>query len=177
MVIIPETSTVPADFCPATLAEAWAGLVPLQTVTIPDDLGYNYGYYSGGVPDAADQDKPWIRLNADGSLDRVYTFFTGVWASPHPVPPDGATNLIQLYDGDATSLDTFDGGSAGAVTATTGPFWEIIADFGNRIPIGAGTTTALNANEAELTATAPTQDCRGVNFVKRSDRIYFTYPV
>ena len=48
----------------------------------------NYSLYNFGntVPAVEDQDRPWLRTNADGSPDRLYVYFNGKWVAPHPVP-------------------------------------------------------------------------------------------
>lgn len=44
----------------------------------------------------------------------------------------------RLFVGTQADLDTYDGGSAGAVTAISGPAWEIDTDFNGRSPMGVG---------------------------------------
>lgn len=95
---------------------------------------YNYG---NSEPVANDRDKPWRRLNVDGSPDRWYDYFNGQWVSPYEVPP--SSDERRLWVGIAVDLETYDGGSAGAVTATTGPFWEVDTDFAGKVIVGPGT--------------------------------------
>lgn len=116
---------------------------------------YNTFNYGNTPPAVADRDKPWLRTDASGTPDRWYVYYNGLWIWPHPIPPN--SGFVQMYDGDATALETEDGGSAGAVTDYTGPFWEIIADFNGRSPmgvgnvggVGTGTAIALDANIGE----------------------------
>lgn len=44
-----------------------------------------------------------------------------------------------MYEGSLASIETYDGGEAGAVTATTGPMWERVTQLDARFPIGPGT--------------------------------------
>lgn len=90
---------------------------------------------SSSTPAVSDQDKTWVRLNVDGSLDGVYTFFNGQWASPHPLQPGD----ILLWGGDISTIATKDGGAAGTVSQTTGPFWEELTDARGRSPMHPGT--------------------------------------
>lgn len=95
---------------------------------------YNYG---NSEPVANDRDKPWRRLNVDGSPDRWYDYFNGEWVAPYEVP--ASSDERRIWVGAAVDLESYDGGSAGAVTATTGPFWEVDTDFAQRVPLGVGT--------------------------------------
>jgi hypothetical protein len=166
---------LPEGFCPANQQEAWTGMQQTISGSIPGDLTvWNYGFFSGGVPDPADQDKPWFRLNGDLSPDGDYSFFNGVWAKAHWLQQDATANIITLYDGDATAIKTYDGGSDEAVTATSGPMWEIVAAWVDRIPKGAG-VLALNANSAVI-ASAATLEARGVNFIRRTARTHYRFP-
>jgi len=64
-----------------------------------------------------------------------YIFYNGLWVLRHPMPP----GAVIMWEGDITTLDTFDGGQAGAVTSTTGPFWEQVTEIAARFPIAPGT--------------------------------------
>lgn len=44
-----------------------------------------------------------------------------------------------MYEGSQASIETYDGGEAGTVTATTGPMWERVTQLDARFPIGPGT--------------------------------------
>jgi len=104
--------------------------------------GYLPGAYNSFVigntaPAVEDQERPWIRLTADGFLDRMYYFSDGLWLAPHPIP---ASSLVRvLWAGTTSELQTYDGGEAGAISATTGPFWEVSTAFSGRVPLGVGT--------------------------------------
>lgn len=105
---------------------------------------FNFG---NNTPAAVDQDKPWLRLNSDGTIDRWYVFSSGLWLSPHYQCP----GQVILYEGTLASIDTFDGGEVAPVTATTGPFWERVTSMDARSPIGPGTLpsgTVINVGDA-----------------------------
>lgn len=87
-------------------------------------------------PDADERGKVWFRL-VSGRLERVYKYVGGAWRSPHPVPASSNSRLIWV--GLAADVDTYDGGSVGAVSAFTGPMWEIDTAFAQRFPVGVGT--------------------------------------
>ena len=130
-----STDQVPASYCVTDIATDWPFLVQLLSGQIAGTANlYNFG---SSTPVAADEDKPWIRLNADGTPDRTYVFAQGAWLSKHSLP----TGSVMLYKGTEASLTTFDGGAAGTITATSGPMWAKISDMDGRVPLGPGTLT------------------------------------
>lgn len=126
------TASVPEAYCPTTLREAWPFLVALLGAEIPGLAFFNYG---NTTPSPDNQDKPWRRLNTNGTPDRWYDYVGGVWLARHPAAP----GTIIMYDGAEATIDTFDGGEAGTVSETTGPMWERVTALNARFPIGVGT--------------------------------------
>lgn len=103
------------------------------------------------APDPEDRDKAWIRLTAPGGepvSSRPLIWFGGQWVARHPYDPESPVRL--LWVGTLAELDTFDGGSAGAVSDIAGPFWEVDSNFAGRMPVGVGTvpdtTTAVTVD-------------------------------
>lgn len=101
-------------------------------------------------PDVEDRDKVWIRTVANApAFPLMWVFFNGAWIAKFPSA--ASSGIIVLYEGSAASVDTLDGGAAGAVTTDSGPFWEIVASMAGRVPIGVGTlqpsTTPLNLGD------------------------------
>lgn len=90
------------------------------------------------TPVPGDRDKVWFQLDGAGVLVRPYYFASGEWLAAHPDEPSSGKRI--LFVGDAANIDTLDGGEAGTVSDTTGPFWEIDTEFAARFPIGVGTT-------------------------------------
>lgn len=78
---------------------------------------------------------PWQKLDADGTPRERYIYANGAWLSLHPDPP----GAVWMYEGSEISLETWDGGESGAVSATTGPFWEVVTQMAAKFPIGPGT--------------------------------------
>ena len=97
------------------------------------------------TPSTDNQDRPWLRLNADGSPDRLYYFWQGQWCSLHQIPQ--SSSVRKIWVGTTGELETFDGGASGTVTDTTGPMWEEDTEMAARFPFGVGTT----ANETVIT--------------------------
>lgn len=125
-------ATLPTGFCALTNIQ-WQTLVGLLSGTIASEEGFiSVGQ---NEPDVNNRDYPWLKLNSDGSPDKLYFYWNGLWLSRHALPP-GAIIMSEL---DNTSIDTFDGGEAGAVTTISGPMWEVVTKLKGRSPMGAGT--------------------------------------
>lgn len=127
--------TLAPGYCPVTFQQFYNDMIALLTGSIPGTFTtVNYG---PGPIDPADQDKPWLRTGAGGEPDRLYFYFAGTWASLHPTPASGEER--RLWVGTTAALVTYDGGQVGAVTATSGPMWEVDTTFDGKVPVGVGT--------------------------------------
>jgi microcystin-dependent protein len=103
----------------------------------------NFGPDTPGVNDQA---YPWFRQGgADpGKPDGLYYYVGGKWVMQHPVPAGAGER--RFWFGESGALQTYDGGAAGTVTATTGPMWEIDANMQGRFPIGRESGKAWDLN-------------------------------
>lgn len=112
----------------------WQLLVSLLSVTSPDGSKIVIG---SDEPAPADRIYLWYRTNPDGTPrdGHLYRYIMGAWLSLHQLPP----GVVTIYRGTAASIDTFDGGEAGAITPTTGPFWARVTELNARFPLGLGT--------------------------------------
>lgn len=128
-----SSSAFPADACFGVSEADWNKLWPLLAANfVRAGLGLNVG---NDLPSPANEDKPWFRLNPDGTPDRIYTHTAGLWLARFFVDPP----FTFWHTGTELSIDTLHGGEAGAVTAYTGPFWQKVAGFEGRSPIVPGT--------------------------------------
>lgn len=134
MIQLPITSaTVPSPLDCVISNANWQALVGLLESTFPDDASiFNTG---NSEPTPARRVYPWFRTNADGTPDKWYRYSMGAWISLHPIAP----GTVVMYEGTEGSIDTFDGGEAGAVTSISGPMWEKVTSMNARFPIGPGT--------------------------------------
>lgn len=107
---------------------------------------FNFG---SSTPTVDNQAYPWLRTTGGGYFDKIYTFVNGVWASPHPTPANAPIAII--YFGSLASLETYDGGSVGAVTATTGPMWEVDPRLDGRFPMGVSAGHPLGDEDGSET--------------------------
>lgn len=94
-------------------------------------LANGRSYYNIGPTKPAPefQAYPWLNTN-----DNRWYVFNGVWRSPN----NYNTNERRLWVGDLTQLVTYDGGTAGTVSPTTGPMWIEATEFQGRSPMGVG---------------------------------------
>lgn len=140
-----------------------------MSVTAQGDF-FNFG---ADQPTVDNQDKPWIKTDASGNLIGIFTFASGAWTRPHPIPA-GPNGFVAMWAGDLADLDTFDGGTAGAVSATSGPFWTYLSDFDDKIPRGATATVPVNTNASQLASgSSATDQVRGIYFIQRTARVYY----
>ncbi len=145
--------STPITLLPGTLPEGycWPGGVggPQQynfdiVSLIQASLNQNFpGVYVGPTsdPPPADQrDRAWI--NTDNQ--KIYQYLNGAWRTKYKFINSTTSFLGLIWTGTLANLETFDGGSAGAVSDTTGPLWVAIAAFAGRVPISnpLATTTA-----------------------------------
>lgn len=142
---IPITSaTVPSPLDCVVSNENWQALVALLQSTFPEDASIFNTCNTEPAPSR--RAYPWFRCNADGTPDKWYRYSMGAWISLHPLPP----GAVIMYEGSEGSITTFDGGEAGAVTATSGPMWEKVTQLNARFPLGPGTlpsTTIVNVTD------------------------------
>lgn len=108
-------------------------LVAQLSSVVPGSLSY---VISDTAPGADDRDKLWVKTNS-GAPVRSYIWYGGAWVWPHEIPASDARRVI--FTGEAAAINTLDGGTAAAVTASSGPFWEIDEDLSGRFPLGVGT--------------------------------------
>jgi hypothetical protein len=128
-----STSDVPPSYCPSSIQVDWPFLVALLSAEL---AGANFTFnYGPDTPAPDDQDKPWFKTDANFLSERWYTFSSGAWVSLHPEAPGS----VKMYEGLEATIETYDGGEAGTVTATTGPMWEKVTALNGRFPLGPGT--------------------------------------
>ena len=82
----------------------------------------------------ADTDVVWLKLDTLLRPVRLYYYANGSWISKHTLE----SGHTMIWTGALPDFNTFDGGSAGAVTAYAGPMWEEVAALQAKMPIGVG---------------------------------------
>lgn len=147
VVIIPPS--FPNGYCPETWQEFANDFAADVLISLP-------GQFSGIIisetePAPEDRDKLWFRLlGPTGPLDYrgPFQFFNGQWVAPYRTPPNSSeTRWLRGTAGQTTQqiIDAYnveEGGEPGAVSGTTGPFWEEDTDMAGRSPMHPGAIPA-----------------------------------
>lgn len=69
-------------YCPDTYQELYERMFGLGSASI--EITGLVPIFGSTEPAAADRDKPWIKLNVDGSLDGIFVWFNGAWTAALP---------------------------------------------------------------------------------------------
>lgn len=132
--------TLPEGFCPTTEQDR-LNVYAASLVAIGQEATSLF-VVQAATP--AISDKVWVRLLADGSIDRIYKVVAGAWKSRHPVMV-GAT---LLWTGSQSAIATLDGGTAGTATIDTGPFWEEVTAAIGRTAVHPDPSRILLQNQS-----------------------------
>lgn len=129
------TGNFPEGYCPNSYQQLAIDIAHALSGYLPGNFtSFNIG---STEPTPENRDKPWLQLDAATCRPiRIYYWSgDGAWVSLHPDFP----GKVVMYEGLEADVETLDGGEAGAVTATTGPMWEIVTEMAARFPMGPGT--------------------------------------
>lgn len=136
-----SAANLPEGMCPPWLIPLWANtLAPSLSANLNGALNvFNYG---SSTPAPADQDKPWRRLNADGTPDKWYDYSGGGWIAPHALLP-GSRIIAPAALTTEAQIWAWDGGDGSNPATTppvgrTGAMWEVDPDLSAKFPLGAG---------------------------------------
>lgn len=92
------------------------------------------GVYVGDTtPPANQRNRIWFNT----LTQRLYQYVNGDWQRTYW--PSASSKQEWFWNDTPGALETYDGGSAGAVGDSTGPLWEIVSEFEGRVPVGVGT--------------------------------------
>lgn len=145
-----QVGNLPAGFCPTgpdALQQILNAFTQAVIWTMPGTFnGINFGPVRPG-PD--DTDKPWFRINLDGTPDGLYWYINGQWVRPNPMMP----GAIMLWDGALPDFTTFDGGDTNPIGYASGPMWAEVTNAQGRSPIHPGKSDAAHSLTTFLVAT------------------------
>lgn len=88
-----------------------------------------------GTTAPTDFDKAWLKLDSQLRPQALYYYNNGQWISKHPMAP----GQIVMWMSALPDFNTYDGGSAGAVSDASGPMWEEVTELRAKFPLGVGT--------------------------------------
>lgn len=138
---------LPAGYCPSSYQQLANDIVYGTTPQFLSSVGNTFFNTGASEPSADNRIYPW--LDDDGNW---WVYQGGKWARKHPIGPNDLDRRI--YVGTTTQLETYDGGSAGAITTYTGPMWEVDTAFDARFPVGVGTFASSGVVNVGLTSTS-----------------------
>jgi hypothetical protein len=126
--------TLPEGYCwpdnPQTFVNDTVGKAVAQFV----GSGFSVVLAQNTTPATADRDKLWFNTATTHLL--YWNSSLSSWVAAHPEEP--SSDKRALFVGLAADVDTLDDGASGAVSALSGPFWEIDTAFAGRSPMGPG---------------------------------------
>jgi hypothetical protein len=123
--------------CYPTTPDELFQLMAERLIGVFTSAGFGGIIISDTAPGASDRGKAWLST-VDGNIYRWWTEagFTG-WGRQHPVANDSGRRI--WWAAAEADLITEDGGSAGAVGAATGPFWERDTAYDGKFALQSGT--------------------------------------
>lgn len=165
--VILTPGMLPPGYCWTTPQQFNEDIINIASASLAQGLTpFNFG---PAKPSTSGQSYPWIRTDAFGNFDRVYTF-NGVWLSPHPIP--ASSQFRTIWVGNEADLWAIEDShstvnpQSSAPTDTTGSFWQVDHAFDFRIPIGVGTSA-----NTYLPATQPTAITVGQNLGEEKHKL------
>lgn len=167
-----QTGSLVPGVCFRTEQARLNAYTAMQFVTFPSN--FSRVIVSPSQPTVEEQSALWIQSDAFNNAVQQFLFSSqyGQWLWPH-IWPANDPRLV-LFTGTLGEMVLLDGGDAGAITATTGSFWSVDADFTDKLPIGAGTVPeGVDALKFDI-GTPAYPAVRGAYFIRRTARVYLT---
>lgn len=129
--------TFPDGYCPPSLQQFANDFASGSQISAPISL--DTLVISDTAP--TDHSKAWFKTSAGLPFAwpsppiYVWSGAYGCWVAANPSAP--STHRWEEFTG-AGDITTYEGGAVGAVTAITGPFWEIDTNYDGRSPMSPG---------------------------------------
>ncbi len=166
-----EVSPFPPGYCPASQQQFADDVADALQVFFPAE--FTPIIKSPNQPTVEQRGYTWNKVDASTGMSVGYfewSVVIGAWAKNHwnggVVPFDER----RLFVGSALDAETYDGGSPGTVSSSTGPFWEIDHDLDNRIVIGAATVPVGTSANTQVGADGAKTEVWGMFYLKPTGR-------
>jgi len=144
-----QAGNLPQGYCPASLQDLLNNFSKVQTVTFQQSGGSTNGFLQVGTAKPSDTSNPWQQLDSLGRPVRIYVFAQGAWLSLHPLVP----GFTMIWTGALPDFTIFDGGDSNALSAISGPMWEVVSSLQDNFPVGAGGAYGVGATGGEAAHT------------------------
>lgn len=169
-----EVSPFPPGYCPASQQQFADDIAAALEVFFPGE--FSLTIKSPNQPTVEQRTMTWNKTDASTGQSLGYfewNIVVGQWTKEH-WPNGTPTYERRIFVGTLTQLETYDGGEAGTVSQSTGPFWERDTAFSDKWPLGVGTTIAAPLGTLSVfdDAVPGAPDAIGVYIVKPTARIW-----
>lgn len=168
-------SPFPVGFCPSSNQALADAIAASLEVFLPNEFAF--AIKSSSQPTVEQRDRIWAKV--DDSTGVVIGFYTwnlvvGAWVKNHWPLGVIPTNERRIFVGSLTALETYDGGEAGTVSQSTGPFWTRDTAFSDLWPLGVGAliTAPLGTLAVFDDAVPGVPNAIGVYFIKPTARLW-----
>ena len=138
---------LPLTYCPSNYQQLANDIISGTQATFNSAIGNSFFNFGPTTPALNNQVYPWLDENGNW-----WVFSSGYWLRQNSVAAGGSERRI--YVGNTTDLQTYDGGTVGAVSNWTGPMWEVDTAFEARFPVGVGTFAASGVVNVNGTTTS-----------------------
>lgn len=170
-----EVSPFPPGYCPASQQQFANDIADAIEVFFPGEFALTI--QSPNQPTVEQRSMIWAKTDAStGVIVGFYTWniVVGQWTRNHWPLGVIPTYERRIFVGTLTQLETYDGGSAGTVSQSTGPFWERDTAFTDMWPIGVGTEVTAPLATADIFDDSTPDDPKaiGVYFIKPTARLW-----
>lgn len=129
-----QPGTLPPPACFTTWQQFYDAMLSVTSWYVPGKFNsFNYGH---DTPAPADQDKPWLKLNVDGTIDGWYVFVGGQWVKQ-------ILDLSQFFGTDTGAVNVMAAQINSAVTAYYEGFIVFVKALNNNT---AGVTLNISNN-------------------------------
>lgn len=167
-----EVAPFPPGFCPPTQQAFADAIAESLEVFLPNE--FVFAILGPSQPTVEQRGRLWFKQDpSTGLYQGPFTWLTviGQWGKLHWPTGTVPTDERKLYVGTEASVETFDGGSPGTVSLSTGPFWEVDHDLDDRIPIGADTVPVGTSANTQVGADGAKTEVWGVFMLKPTGRL------
>lgn len=127
-------------YCPTSYQALANDIISGTQATFNSNIGNSFFNYGSTTPSTDNRIYPWLDMNGDW-----WVWTNGKWSRRHPIDPTSGSAVRQIWVGDSSALNYYDGGDGTSVVGAnynTGPMWVVDTVFEAKFPVGVGTFAA-----------------------------------
>lgn len=167
-----QASPFPVGYCPSSQQQFADDVAAALEVFLPNE--FVFAILSPSQPTVEQRGRLWFKQDpSTGLYQGPFTWLTviGQWGKLHWPTGTVPTYERKLYVGTEASVETFDGGSSGTISLSTGPFWQVDHTLDDKIPIGAATVPVNTSAATQVGADGTKTSVLGMFFLKPTGRL------